>query len=169
MDKFLANAPIPLGQAVQLHMFVDADHAGDSITRHSQTGFIIFIGKAPIIWFSKRQNSVEASSFGSEFVAMRISIEALRSLIYKLRMFGIPIDGPANIFCDHKSVVINTSTPASTLKKKHHSIAYHIVREAVATSVCLIRHVLSDQNIADLFTKTLPAYKRQFFTSKITV
>ena len=84
-------------------------------------------------------------------------------------MFGMPIDGPAKIFCNHKSVVINTSTPASTLKKKHHSIAYHIVREAVATSICLICHVISDQNIADLSTKMLPAHKRQFFTSKITV
>jgi hypothetical protein len=31
----------------------------------------------PILWFSKRQNTVELSTFGSEFVAMRIAIEMI--------------------------------------------------------------------------------------------
>jgi hypothetical protein len=26
---------------------------------------------------------------------------------YKLRMFGVPIDGPANVFCDNRGVVKN--------------------------------------------------------------
>jgi hypothetical protein len=34
-------------------------------------------------------------------------------------MMGIPVDGPANMFCDNESVVKSTSTPESTLKKKH--------------------------------------------------
>jgi hypothetical protein len=42
-------------------------------------------------------------------------IEALR---YKLRMFGIPIDGPANVFGDNKSVITNATIPTSTLKKR---------------------------------------------------
>jgi hypothetical protein len=47
-------------------------------------------------------------------------------LHYKLRMFGgVPIDGPANMYCDNNSVVINSSKHDSTLKKKHNAIAYH--------------------------------------------
>jgi hypothetical protein len=45
--------------------------------------------------------------------------------VYKLHMFGVPIDGPSNIFCNNEAVYHNTSLPESTLKKKHHSIAYH--------------------------------------------
>jgi hypothetical protein len=44
----------------------------------------------------------------------------------------IPIDGPANVFCDNEAVYKNTVMPESVLKKKHHSIAYHRHREAVA-------------------------------------
>jgi hypothetical protein len=87
---------------------------------------------------------------------MRIAVEMIEALRYKLRMFGIPIDGPANVFCDNKSVVTNSTIPDSTLKKKHNSIAYHRVREAVASGTLRIAKVLSKSNNADLLTKPLP-------------
>ena len=163
------NMPTPLGRSIQINAFFDADHAGDRITRRSQSGIIIFLGMAPILWYSKRQNSVEVSSFGSEFVALRIGTEMVKALRYKLRMFGIPIDGEANVFCDHQSVVTNVSTPESVLRRKHNSIAYHYCREAIASKMMIIRKVLSEHNIADLFTKCLPPKARQYLTSKITV
>jgi hypothetical protein len=54
-----------------------------------------------VIWYSKRQNTVESSSFGSEFIALRIAKELIVALRYKLRMFGVPVHGPANVFCDN--------------------------------------------------------------------
>jgi hypothetical protein len=86
--------PTPLGKPVCISCFVDANHAGNVITRRSHTGILIYVQNAPIIWFSKRQNTVESSSFGSEFVALRIAKEMLVALRYKIRMFGVPIDGP---------------------------------------------------------------------------
>jgi hypothetical protein len=61
------NAPEALGRKMQMTCFVDADHAGDLVTRRSRTGVLIFLNRSPILWFSKRQNSVESSMFGSEF------------------------------------------------------------------------------------------------------
>jgi hypothetical protein len=126
------DAPEPRGNVVSTHCFVDADHAGNLVTRRSQSGILLFVNRAPIIWYSKRQNTVETSTFGSEFVALRIAVELIESLRYKLRMFGIPIDGPTNVYCDNEAVTKNTIFPESTLKKKHNSIAYHRAREAVA-------------------------------------
>jgi len=51
--------------------------------------------------------SVESSSFGSELVAARIARDLIVSLRIKLRMFGCPMDGPANVFCDNQGVVKN--------------------------------------------------------------
>ena len=48
-------------------------------------------------------------------------------------MFGIPIEGPTNVFCDNEAVYKNTSALVSTLDKKHNNIAYHRCREAVAS------------------------------------
>jgi hypothetical protein len=150
------NAPEPRGNSVRMSCFVDADHAGNLVTRRSHTGILIFCNRAPILWFSKRQNTVETSSFGSEFVALRIATELIEGLRYKLRMMGVPIDGPTNVFCDNQAVVINASIPESTLKKKHNSIAYHRCREAAAAGTIQVAKEPTATNIADAFTKLLP-------------
>ena len=115
-----------------MRAFVDADHAGDSITRRSRTGFLIFLNMAPIYWLSKKQTSVETSSFGSEFTAMKQCAEYIRGLRYKLRMMGIPCELPAFVYGDNQSVLYNTTLPESALKKKSQGIAYHFVREEIA-------------------------------------
>ena len=82
-------------------------------------------------------------------------------------MLGIPIDGPENVFCDNKSVVTNATVPTSTLKKKHNSIAYHRVREAVAAEILQIAKVQSAENLADLLTKPLPGVTLKQLIQKI--
>jgi hypothetical protein len=109
-----------------LSCFVDADHAGNVVTRCLHRGIINFCNRAPILWFSKWQNIIETSKFGPEYIAAKIAVELIEVLRYKLRMFGVPVDGPANMYSDNNSVVIDSSY-ASTLKKKHNAIAYHKV------------------------------------------
>jgi len=161
------NAPEPLGNPVQINCFVDADHAGNRVTRRSQTGVLIFINRAPIIWYLKAQNTIETSTFGSEFTAMWIAVELLESLRYKLRMFGIPLEGPANVFGDNTSVVTNATIPSSTLKKKHNSIAYHRVREAIASQTIRVGWVQTHKNLADILTKPLPGPRLHALCEKI--
>jgi hypothetical protein len=162
------NMPAPRGKPVTTHCFVDANHAGDKETRRSQTGILLFVNRAPIIWYSKRQNSVEASTFGSEFTAMKNSIELIESLRYKLRMFGVPVEGPTNVFCDNEAVCKNTTRPESVLSKKHHSISYHRGREAVAAGTIRVTKEGTGTNLSDLFTKTLPAPRRAELLDKFT-
>mmetsp|Transcript_17331 Transcript_17331/g.42369 ORF Transcript_17331/g.42369 Transcript_17331/m.42369 type:complete len:92 (+) Transcript_17331:4520-4795(+) len=83
--------PTPRGRWVQALAYVDASHAANKKTRRSHTGYIIFLNSAPIVWYSKRQNTVEASTFGSECIALKSCIEAITHLRYKLRMFAIPL------------------------------------------------------------------------------
>ena len=162
------DMPKPRGNAMSTHCFVDASHGSDRANRRSQTGILIFCNRAPIIWFSKRQNTVEASTFGSEFQALKNAVELIESLRYKLRMFGVPIDGPSNVFCDNEAVYKNTSLPESTLKKKHHSIAYHRCREAVAAGTVRIAKEGTKTNLSDLFTKLLPQPRREELLDKFT-
>mmetsp|Transcript_2147 Transcript_2147/g.3296 ORF Transcript_2147/g.3296 Transcript_2147/m.3296 type:complete len:227 (+) Transcript_2147:4733-5413(+) len=156
-----SNAPPPRGKAVQINMFCDASHATDLITRRSTTGIIFFLQGTPIVWYSKRQNTVESSTFGSEFVALKIATEMVEGLRYRLRMMGVPIDGEVNTFCDNDSVVKNVTNPASTLSKKHNAIAYHKVRESVAAGTQRIAYEPGRYNVADILTKILsgPSFK----------
>ena len=159
--------PEPRGHEVQINCFVDADHAGNKVTRRSHTGIIIYLNRAPVDLYSKKQNTVETSSFGSEFVAMRVASEKIQGLRFKLRMMGIPLTGPANVFGDNNSVVQNSSRPESTLKKKHLSICFHCVRECVAMDTMRICYEPGKTNLADLFTKLLPGPAVRELASKI--
>jgi hypothetical protein len=150
------NMPVPLGNAVQMSCFVDADHAGNKVTRQSHTGVFLLLNNTPVIAFSKRQNTCELSTYGSELVAMRIAKDMISALQIKLKCFGIPLTGPTNVFCDNNSVVLNVSIPESTLAKKHNAINYHIIREAVAAGIIRVGKEDTLTNIADVFTKLVP-------------
>jgi hypothetical protein len=50
---------------------------------------------------------------------------------------------------------LNTTIPSSPLKKKHLACAYHRIREAIAAKIIDYAHVVSGENMADLFTKPL--------------
>ncbi len=69
----------------------------------------------------------------------------------------MPLDGPAQVYCDNHGVVNNTSVPESVLLKIHNAINYHAVREAVAAGVLQVHKEDTQTNFADLFSKVLYA------------
>ena len=78
-------------------------------------------------------------------------IEAPR---YKLRFFGMPLEGPAEVFCDNMSVIKNSSIPTSDLNKRHDDIYYHRVREAQNAGILRVGCTPGEFNLEDLFIKT---------------
>ena len=162
------DAPEPRGKEFDIRMYVDSDHAGDKQNRRSRSGHFIFLNSALVGWSSKKQATIESSVFGAEFVALKLGIETLRGLRYKLRMMGVPISGPSLIYGDNMSVIHNTQRPESVLKKKSNQICFHAAREAVAMKECLTAHVPTADNPADLATKTIPGgQKRDYLISKL--
>ena len=131
-EEIPANVLEPRGFRFKIRAYVDSDHAGDSVTQRSRTGFLVYLNSAPIYWTSKKQTSIETSSFGSEFIAMKVCCEYLRGLRYKLRMMGIPCEFPSYIYGDNQLILANSTMPFSQLKKKSSPIAYHFVREGVS-------------------------------------
>ena len=60
---------------------------------------------------------MESQFFGIEFDAIRIEVEIIENFMYKLCCFGVFIDVPAELLCDNKSMVKNSSVPASVFSK----------------------------------------------------
>ncbi len=118
-------------------------------------------------WFSKQQATIETLVFGAEFVAMKIGMESLRGLGYKLRMMGIGVTGPLYIYCNNMSVIHNTQRLESMLKKKSNSICYHAVCESVAMGEALTGHIGTDENVGDLAAKVLYGQKWQYMVPQL--
>ena len=64
-EELPPDMPKPRSNGMDMRVYVDSDPVGDTVTRRSWTGFVIFLNGAPIYWNSKKQTSCETSSFGS--------------------------------------------------------------------------------------------------------
>jgi hypothetical protein len=151
------DMPHPAGSKAMLTCYVDADHARDKVTCRSVTGIILLINNTPVLWISKRQKTVETSTYGSELVAARIAVDLLIEMRYKLRMLGINVEDSSVLVGDNMAVVINTTLPSSALKKKHQACNYHRVREAIAAKILIFGYIDTSTNLADVCTKPLGA------------
>ena len=112
-EEIPINLPTSLGEIFTLRVHDGLDHAGDQITRTSRTRFLVFLNNSLVYWTSKKQTTIETSSFGSEFMATKHAAEYVRGLQYKLRAMGIPAEECANICGDNKSVLVNSAVPHS--------------------------------------------------------
>ena len=70
-----ATDHIKIYRILCISIFVDSDHGHDKVTGRSITGIIAFIGCTPVYWCSKRQTSVQTSTFGAEFTALKKAVE----------------------------------------------------------------------------------------------
>jgi hypothetical protein len=113
------------------------------------------LNNTPIRWVSKRQKTVETSTYGSELVASRVDTELILEVRYMLRSLGVALDGPASMLGDNMSVVLNTTVPSSVLKKKQNAIVYHCLREVIATRIMRFAYIKSEENVSDILIKPL--------------
>ena len=76
---------------------------------------------------------------------------------------GIPCNGPTYIEGNNQSVLVQSSIPDSTLKKKSQSIAYFFVGEGSARDEWRVAYIKSSLNEADFLTKQLPHGEKRNF------
>ena len=147
------DAPDPLGKAVTLTHYVDANLMHDIVTGRSVTGILHMINKMPLDWYSKKQATVETATYGSEFVAARICVEQVIDLRNTLRYLGVPIRSKSYMFGDNKSVVDSSMQVYAKLHKRHNMLSFHRVREAIASGMIGFYYIPGDINPADILSK----------------
>ena len=77
MPRYMSEA---IGKYAVIKSYVSANHSGNMANRISHYSIIIYVNDAPIIWYSKIQNTVEASSFESGFFALWVATDMIQSL-----------------------------------------------------------------------------------------
>jgi hypothetical protein len=150
------DLPDGLVDEMAITVMVDSDHAHDKLTRRSVTGIIIFVGRTPVYFSSKRQTSVETSTYSAEFCAMKTTCEETIAIRYMLRSLGVKVTRPTIMFGDNMAVIQNTTLSDSILKKKHVACSYHKTRECVAAGIVHPIKIDTAFNISDMLTKSLP-------------
>ena len=79
-------------------VFVDSDHTGDFYSSFANWSTDVSEQITnPVEQYSKKQASIEPSTFGSEFSSSKVATDLIKGMRYKRRMMGVPLDGPAHV------------------------------------------------------------------------
>jgi hypothetical protein len=123
------------------------------VTGRSVTAILHFLNQTMMVWYSKKQATVETATFGSEFIAERTTIDQIVDLRTTLHYLGVPIREKSYVFGDNKTVIDASLTPHAKLHKRHNALSFHRVQEAVASKYVTIFHLPGEYNPADILSK----------------
>lgn len=145
----------------------DADYAGDHDTRRSTTGYVFGLGSAAISWCSKRQPTVSLSSTEAEYRAAAMAAQECVWLIQLLKDLRQPVDYSVELYCDNLSAIRLAENPVFHARTKHVEVHYHFIREKVLQGDINMMHVNTDEQVADIFTKSLHGNKVEEFRKRL--
>ena len=129
----LFDAPGLLGKENILLLYVYANLFHEALKGHSVNVINHIMYATPIDWFSKKQTTIEAAIYGSEFVAVHTYMEQTIDLHTMLRDLGVPVHEKRYIFGDYESFVNFSFIPHVKLHKCYNTLFFHCVHEAVAS------------------------------------
>jgi len=145
----------PLMKPLDSNVCLDANHGHDLVTGKSITRMVAFIASILVIWYLKRQGSVQMATYGAKFQTLKSGVEEAVLLRYYLRSMGVLVTKTTMVYCDNASTVLHEKNDGFTLKKNHLALLYHYCREHFARDVVDIHWIKGERNVADPFTKSM--------------
>ena len=141
-------------RAFDLLGYFDSDYAGCKVDRKSTTGTCQFLGRSLVAWSSKKQNSVVLSTAEAEYVTAGACCAQLLWMKQTLSDFGCHFSA-IPLLCDNESAIKLANNPVQHSQTKHIDIRHHFLRDHEAKGDIALRHISTDGQLADIFTKPL--------------
>ncbi|XP_076958678.1 uncharacterized protein LOC143634502 [Bidens hawaiensis] len=114
---------------LSLQAYTDADWAGCPDTRHSTSGYCVYLGDNLLSCSSKRQPTVSCSSAETEYRGVAIVVAEIcwvRNILLELHR---PLSRATLIYCDNVWVIYLSGNPFQHQRTKHIELDIHFVRE----------------------------------------
>ena len=104
---------------------------------------------------SKKQTVVTRSSAESEYLVMSHATSELLWIKYFLAELGLPYSKSMELVCDNQATMHIASNPVFHEHTKHIEVDIYFIREKVRSGVITPQFVLSYEQTADMFTKSV--------------
>ena len=122
-----------------------------------------------IYWKSKKQDIVTKSSTEAEYVALSICVSEVKLIKELLKDFEIKINDPIQIYEDNAGAISINKFGNLTKKSKYIETHYHYVNENYLNREINVIKIDSEENTADIFTKSLGRTKFEKFREELKI
>ncbi|CAM8993619.1 unnamed protein product [Rhodiola kirilowii] len=146
--------------------YYDVNWAGNAKDWKSTSGGCFFLGNNMVSWFSKKQNSISLSTVEAEYIAAGSCCTQLLWMKQMLSEYGVE-QNEMTSYCDNMSAISISKNPVQHSRMKHIDIRHHFIRELVEQKVVTLKHVTTDKQLADIFTKPLDATQFETLRSSL--
>lgn len=113
--------------SLALHAFSDADWAGNKDDYTSTSAYVVYLGRNPISWSSKKQRTVARSSTEAEYRSAAATAAELRWIVNVLGELGLSSSALPVIYCDNVGATNLCSNPMFHSRMKHVALDYHFI------------------------------------------
>ena len=132
----------------------DSDFASDKETRISVFGYIIYFCGIPIAWRSKGMKSVVLSTTEAEYMALSEVVKELKFIVQLLQTMNIEVQLPITVYVDNVGAIWLSNNRTTSDRTKHIDIRTSFVKQYQEDGKIIIKFVKSEENEADIFTKS---------------
>ncbi|XP_019152798.1 PREDICTED: uncharacterized protein LOC109149443 [Ipomoea nil] len=115
------------------------------------------------------QRTVARSSTEAEYKGLADVAAEVTWVISLLRELGLHTGDPATLWCDNLGATYLATNPVLHARTKHVEIDFHFVRDKVASGEFVVNFVSTKDQVADIFTKPLPAPHFHTLRDKLNV
>ena len=133
----------------------DANYAADTTTRHSITGYTVFLNGASIAQKSAQQKSVTLSTAEAELAA---GTQCAQDMLYSMRIMesiGLCVKKPMILEIDNQGAVGLANNWSVGGRTRHVEVRQYFLRELKEEGTIRTIWLAGDKMCSDLFTKNL--------------
>ena len=150
-----------------LRTYSNANWDGNVDDRTSTSAYISFLGSNPISWSSKKQRTIARSLTEAEYQTLANAASETMWLSTLFKELAFPVKESSQLLCDNLGATHLSFNPVNHSHMKHIQIDLHFVRDLVQKGSIQISHVYTQDQLADLLTKSLSKQHTELLRNKI--
>ena len=102
------------------------------------------------------------STTEAEYIVLTEGAKEMVWLRRLLEELGLEQTEPTSVHSDNLGSITLSHDATYHARTKHINVAYHFIRERIASNEATVTYVQSEENLADVMTKALDALKHRY-------